>query len=175
MPGIDPSIIVHKLNVSPSFLPIRQKKQVFTQERDKAIAEEVQKLLEADFIREVYYPDWLANVVMVKKANGKWMICVDFTNLNKACPKDSYPLLRIDTLVDSTARHQLLSFMDAFLVYNQIKMEEANQEKTSFVTNQGLFCYKVIPFRLKKCWGNIPEVNEKNVCTLDWEECTSLC
>ena len=70
MPGIDPSIIVHKLNVSPSFLPIRQKKQVFTQERDKAIAEEVQKLLEADFIREVYYPDWLANVVMVKKAIG---------------------------------------------------------------------------------------------------------
>ena len=76
------------------------------------------KLLEADFIREVYYPDWLANVVMVKKANGKWRMCVDFTDLNKACPKNNYPLPRIDTLVDSTARHQLLSFMDAFLGYN---------------------------------------------------------
>ena len=83
MPGIDPSIIVHRLNISPSFSPIWQKKQVFAYERDKAIAEEVQKLLEADFIREVYYPDWLANAIMVKKANGKWRMCVDFMNLNK--------------------------------------------------------------------------------------------
>ena len=72
MPGIDPSVIVHRLNVNPASSPIRQKKQVFTPERDKAIAEEVRKLLEASFIQEVYYPDWLANVVMVKKANGKW-------------------------------------------------------------------------------------------------------
>ena len=97
----------------------------------------------------MYYLDWLANVVMVKKANGKWRMCVDFIDLNKACPKDSYPLLRIDTLVDSTMRHQLLSFMDAFSGYNQIRMEETNQEKTSFVTSQGLFCYKVMPFGLK--------------------------
>ena len=83
-------------------------------------------MLEADFIREVYYLDWLANVVMVKKANGKWRMCVDFTDLNKAYPKDSSPLPRIDTLVDSTATHQLLSFMDAFSGYNQIKMEEAD-------------------------------------------------
>ena len=86
---------------------------------------------------------------MVKKANGKWRICVDFTDLNRACPKDSYLLPQIDTLVDSTTRHQLLSFMDVFLGYNQIKMEEANQEKTSFVTDQGLLCYKVMPFGLK--------------------------
>ena len=149
MPGINPKIIVHKLNVSPIFSPIRQKKRVFAQERDKAIAKEVRKLLEANFIREVYYPDWLANVIMVKKAKGKWRMYVDFTDLNKACPKDSYRLLRIDTLVDSTARHQLLSFMDAFLGYNQIKMEEADQAKTSFVTSQGLFCYKVMTFELK--------------------------
>ena len=118
MLGIDPSVMVHKLNVSPSFLPIQQKKRVFAQERDKAIVEEVRKLLEAGFIREVYYPDWLVNVIMVKKANGNWRMCVDFTDLNKACPKDRYPLPRIDTLVDSTARHQLLSFMDAFSGYN---------------------------------------------------------
>lgn len=86
---------------------------------------------------------------MVKKANGKWRMCVDFTNLNKACPKDSYPLPRIDQLVDSTAGHKLLSFMDAFSSCNQIRMDEADQEKTSFVTSQGLFCYKVMPLGLK--------------------------
>ena len=149
MPGIDPSIMVRKLNVSPSIPPVRQKKRVFAQERDKAITDEVRKLLEAEFIREVYYSDWLANVVMVKKANGKWRICVDFTDLNKACPKDSHPLPQIDVLVDSIARNQLLSFMDAFSSYNQIKMKEADQKKTSFVTSQGLFCYKVMLFRLK--------------------------
>ena len=103
----------------------------------------------AKFIRKVYYPNWLANVVMVKKANGKWRMCVDFTDLNKAFPKDSYPLSRIDQLVDSTAGHKLLSFMDAFSGYNQIQMDEADQEKTSFITSQGLFCYKVMPFDLK--------------------------
>ena len=86
---------------------------------------------------------------MVKKANGKWRMCVDFTDLNKACPKDSYLFPRIDTLVDSMARNQLLSFMDAFSSYNQIKMEKTDQEKTSFMTSQGLLCYKVKPFGLK--------------------------
>ena len=97
---------------------------MFAQERDKVIAKEVQKSLEANFIREVYYLDWLANVVMVKKTNGKWRMCVYFTDLNRACPKDSYSLPWIDMLVDSTVRHQLLSFMDAFSGYNQIKMEK---------------------------------------------------
>ena len=86
---------------------------------------------------------------MVKKANGKWRMCVDFTNLKKACPKDSYLLPRVDVLVDSIAQHQLLSFMDAFSGYNQIRMDEADQKKTSFVTSQGLFCNKVMPFGLK--------------------------
>ena len=74
---------------------------------------------------------------------------MDFTNLKKFCPKDSYPLPQVNILVDSIAQHQLLRFMGAFLGYNQIRMDEANQEKTSFVTNQGLFCYKVMPFDLK--------------------------
>ena len=82
------------------------------------MTEEVENLLEAGFIREVFYPDWLANMVMVKKSNGKWRMCVDFTDLNKACPKDSFPLLRIDQLLDLTAGHKLLSFMDAFSGYN---------------------------------------------------------
>jgi len=140
---------VHKLNVSPFFPPICQKKRVFVLERDQAIAKEVHKLLEADFIKEVYYPDWLANIVMVKKANGKWRMSIEFTDLNKACLKDSYPFLWVDALVNSTTQHQLLSFMDAFSSYNQIRIEEMDQEKTSFVTNQGLFCYKVMSFGLK--------------------------
>jgi hypothetical protein len=105
--------------------------------------------MDADFIREVHYPDWLANVVMVKKSTGKWRMCVDFTDLNKACPKDSFPLPRIDLLVDSTAGHNLLSFMDAFSGYNQIRMHENDQEATSFITDHGLYCYKVMPFGLK--------------------------
>ena len=83
-------------------------------------------MVTAEFVQEGYYPNWLANVVMVRKANGKWRMCVDFTDLNKACPKDSYPLPHIDQLEDSTARHQLLSFIDVFSRYNQIKMDEAD-------------------------------------------------
>ena len=139
MPGIDPSVITYQLNVYPCSKPVHQKKRVFVPERDKTIKEEVQKLTTTQFIKKVYYPDWLANVVMEKKANGKWRMCVDFTDLNKACPKDSYTLPRIDQLVDSTAGHQLLSFMDAFSGYNQIKMNEVDQEKTSFITSQGFF------------------------------------
>ena len=86
--------------------------------RNKAVTEEVEKLLEVDFIREVFYLDWLANVVMVKKTNGKWRMCLDFVDLNKACPKDSFLLPRIDQLVDTTVGHKLLSFMDAFSGYN---------------------------------------------------------
>ena len=85
----------------------------------------------------------------MKKANEKWRMCVDFTNLNKACPKDSFPLPRINQLVDSTAGHKLLTFVDAFSGYNQIKMAEEDQEKTAFITSQGLYCYKVMPFGLK--------------------------
>ena len=111
--------------------------------------EEVEKLLTTGFIREVYYPEWLANVIMAKKSNGKWCMCVDFTDLNRAYPKDCFPLPRIDQLVDSTIGHELLTFMDAFSGYNQIHMNEEDQEKTAFVTSQGLYCYKVMPFGLK--------------------------
>ena len=91
----------------------------------------------------------LTSLILVKKANGKWRMCVNFTDLNKACSKDSFPLLRIDQLVDSTARHKLLTFMDAFSGNNQIRMTEEDQEKTTFITSQGLYYYKVIPFGLK--------------------------
>ncbi|KAL5539002.1 hypothetical protein UlMin_044709 [Ulmus minor] len=93
--------------------------------------------------------NFLPNVVLVKKANGNWRVCVDFTDLNKACPKDSFPLPRIDQLVDATAGHELLSFMDAYSGYNQIRMHQPDQEHTAFLTDQGLYCYKVMPFGLK--------------------------
>ena len=94
-------------------------------------------------------PKWLANVFMVKKVNGKWRMCVDFTDLNMAYPKDSFPLPQINQLIDSTTRHKLLTFMDAFSRYNQIQMLEEDWEKMNFITNQGLYCYRVMPFGLK--------------------------
>ena len=149
MGGIDLAVITHRLNVSPSFKPVKQKRRSFTPKRQKAINEEVGKLLKANAIREVEYPGWLANVVLVKKENGKWWLCIDFTNINRAFPKDSFPLPRIDLIADATASHELLSFMDAFSSYNHISMDPRDQEKTSFVTGQGTYCYQVMPFGLK--------------------------
>jgi hypothetical protein len=149
MPGISLEEIVHVLNVDPDMKLVKQKRRKFAPERVEAITVEVEKLLKVQFIEEVYYPDWLANVVLVRKSNGKWRMCVDFTDLNKACPKDSFPLPRIDALVDSTSGYELLSFMDAFSGYNKILMHPEDQEKTTFITDRGLYCYKVMPFGLK--------------------------
>ena len=149
MGGIDPAVITHRLNVSSSFKPVKQKRRSFAPERQKAINEEVDKLLQENAIREVEYPKWLANVVLVKKANDKWWLCINFTDINRVCPKDSFLLPRIDLIVGATAGHELLSFMDAFSGYNQISMDPSNQEKTSFVTGQGTYCYRVMPFGLK--------------------------
>ena len=149
MGGIDPTVITHRLNVSPSFKPDKQKRRSFAPERQKVINEEVGKLLQAGEIKEVEYPEWLANIVLVKKVNDKWRLYIDFTDVNRACPKDSFPLPRIDLIVDATADHELLTFMDAFSGYNQISMDPDDQEKTSFVTGQGTYCYRVMPFGLK--------------------------
>ena len=149
MGGIDPTVITHRLNVSPSFKPIKKKRRSFALERKKAINEEVGKLLQAGVIKEVEYPELLPNVVLVKKANGKWQLCIDFTDINRACPKDSFPFSRIDLIIDATTGHELLIFMDAFSGYNQISMDPDDQEKTSFITAQGTYCYPVMPFGLK--------------------------
>ena len=100
MPGIHPSIIYHKLVICPQAKPISQKKRKMREEQLKAIKEEVDKLLNANFIKEVRYSTWLTNVVMVKKAKDKWRICTNYTNLNRVCPKDAYPLPSIDMLVN---------------------------------------------------------------------------
>ncbi|KAK0603543.1 hypothetical protein LWI29_006081 [Acer saccharum] len=150
MLGIDRSVISHNLAVNEKCKPVVQKRRSFNPERSAAIKEEVSKLLAARSIREVKYPEWVANVVLVKKKNNQWRMCVDFTDLNKACPNDSFPLPRIDQLVDATAGHETLSFMDAYSGYNQIKMHKPDEEKTAFTTDQGLYCYTVMPFGLKK-------------------------
>ena len=142
-------MITHRLNVNPSFKPIKQKRRSFAPERQKVINEEVGKLLQAKAIREVEYPEWLANVVLVKKANGKWRLCIDFTYINRACLKDSFPLPWIDLIIDAKVGHELLSFKDAFSGYNQISMDPSDHEKTSFVTSQGTYYYRVMPFGLK--------------------------
>ncbi|XP_022872734.1 uncharacterized protein LOC111391716 [Olea europaea var. sylvestris] len=149
MPGIDPEVVVHMLNTKPRTHPVKQRKRQFAPERRQVINEEINKLIKAQFIREVNYPDWLTNVVLVKKACGKWRVCIDFTDLNKGCPKDSYPLPRIDDLVDSTSGHKLYSFLDAFSGYHQILMTEEDQEKTSFMADSAIYYYKVMPFGLK--------------------------
>ncbi|KAK0592827.1 hypothetical protein LWI29_026166 [Acer saccharum] len=124
MPRIDPKVITHYLSINPEFHPVVQKRQLFNLERSIAIKKEVKKLLSARSIREVKYSKWVANLVLVKKKNNQWRMCVDFTDLNKACPKDSFPLPRIDQLVDATAGHELLSFMDEYSGYNQIRMKK---------------------------------------------------
>ena len=99
---------------------------------------------------ERHYPDWLANPIPVKKKSDNWRICIDFTNLNQACPKDRSPLPRIVQLVDTTIGYELLSFMDAYLGYNQIKIHPPDEDKAMFITDWGIYCYKLMPFRLKK-------------------------
>ncbi|CAL9029510.1 unnamed protein product [Prunus brigantina] len=145
MPGIDPQIICHRLHVNPAIKPVAQKRRNFAPERVIIIEAEIDKLLAAGFIEEVSYAEWLANVVLVaKKDKGLWRVCVDYTDLNKACPKDNFPLPRIDQLVDSTSGNQLLSFMDAYSGYNQIMMHEDDRAKTSFIT-------KEVPTAIKSC------------------------
>ena len=114
MPGIDLDFLCHHLSMDATVRPVRQRRRKFNEERRLVVREETQKLLSAGHIREIQYPEWLANVVLVKKANGKWRMCVDFTDLDKACPKDSYPLPSIDALVDSASGCEILSFLDAF-------------------------------------------------------------
>ncbi|XP_074377973.1 uncharacterized protein LOC141719490 [Apium graveolens] len=148
MVGIDPGIMCHRLNILLNCTGIRQKRHPVSGERAISLKEEVNRLLEVGLIKESFYPEWLANQVLMKKPNGKWRTCVDFTDLNKACLKDSFPLPQIDQLVHAMAGHALLSFMDAYSSYNQIPMYGPDQEHTSIITDRGLYCYIGMPFGL---------------------------
>jgi len=121
----------------------------------------MKKLLNADHIREIQFPEWLANVVLVKKANGKWRMYVDFIDLNKAFPKDSYPLLSIDALVESASGCKMLSFLDAFSRYNQIKMHPSDECKTTFMTETSCYCYTVMLFGLKNAGATYQRLMDK--------------
>ncbi|XP_073138220.1 uncharacterized protein [Henckelia pumila] len=149
LPGIPSEYALHHLNVDPRMKPVKQKKRSFGAEKNKHILAEVEKLVKNNYIRPILYPEWLENVVLVPKQGGKWRLCIEFTDLNKACPKDLFPLPRIDLLVDSTAGCELLSFLDAYQGYNQIALAPKDQEKASFITDQGIYCYEVMPFGLK--------------------------
>lgn len=128
-PGIDINVTCHELNIDPTFKPVKQKRRKLESERATAVNEEVKKLLKVDSITEVWYPDWLANPVVVKTKNQNWRVCIDFTDLNKACPKDSFPLPHINRLVEATTGNKLRSFMDAFSGYNQIMMNPDDSKK----------------------------------------------
>jgi hypothetical protein len=149
MPGIPREVAEHSLDIRVGAQPVKQSLRRFDEEKHRAIGEEVHKLLAAGFIKQVFHPEWLANPVLVKKKGGKWRMCVDYTGLNKACPKVPYPLPRIDQIVDSTAGCETLSFLDAYSCYHQIKMKESDQLVTSFITPFGMYCYTTMPFGLR--------------------------
>ena len=146
---VDPEFIMHKLNMDPLFSPKEQKLKRSAKEHVEAVRSEVRRLREAGAIREAFFPKWQANTIVVKKKNGKWKVCVDFTDLNRACPKDLFPMPKIDQLVDATYRHPKMSFLDAFQGYHQIALAPKDQEKTAFISPDANYYYTVMPFGLK--------------------------
>ncbi|CAJ2645078.1 unnamed protein product [Trifolium pratense] len=161
MPGLDPNIACHQLTIDPTALPIVQRRRRQSPEKSEAAEKCVKDLLEANFISEARYTTWLSNVVLVKKSNGKWRMCCDYTDLNRACPKDSYPLPCIDRLVDNSSGFKLLSFMDAYSGYNQIPMAVADREKTAFMTESSNYYYNVMPFGLKNAGATYQRMMNK--------------
>jgi hypothetical protein len=118
--GVNRDVIEHSLNVDPAIRPRKQKLRKMSDDKAEGERNEVKRLLSVEVIREVTYLEWLANTVMVKKANGKWRMCIDFTNLKKACPKDEFPLPRIDSLVDAAATSELMSLLNYYSGYHKI-------------------------------------------------------
>ncbi|GJU01950.1 reverse transcriptase domain-containing protein [Tanacetum coccineum] len=161
MTGVPRSIAEHRLNIREGYSPVRQKKRGQAPERAKAIQTEVQKLVEAGIMREVYYHEWLSNPVMVKKHDGSWRMCVDFTDLNKACPQDCYPLPEIDWKVESLCGYPFKCFLDAYKGYHQIQMAESDEEKTAFHTSHGVYCYTKMPFGLKNAGATYQRLVDK--------------
>lgn len=149
MPGLDTDMVVHHLTIIPGMRPVIQKLCKLRPEWSLKVHDEVIKQYEAGFLMVTNYPEWLANIVSVPKKDGKVRMCIDYSYLNKASPKEDFPLPHIDLLVDNAAGPGLLSLMDGFSGYNQIKMAEEDMEKTSFITHWGTFCYVVMPFSLK--------------------------
>ena len=149
MPGVPRELAEHHLKTDPKLKPVKQFLHRFNDERRDTIGEEIARLLATGFIMEVFYPEWLANPVLVLKKNMTWHMCIEYTDLNKACPKDPFALPRIYQIIDSTAGCELLCFLHAYSGYDQLKMALEDQEKTTFITPFGIFCYTSMPFGLK--------------------------
>jgi hypothetical protein len=150
MPEVPSELIEHSLNVDPKAIPERQHLRRFADNRRDAIKKELTKPLTAGFIREVFHLEWLANPVLVRKKNSnEWRMCVDYTDINKHCPKDPFGLLRIDQAMESTAGYDLLCFLDSYSGYHQIAIKEEDQEETAFITPFGVYCYMTMSFGLK--------------------------
>ncbi|GJW61765.1 reverse transcriptase domain-containing protein [Tanacetum coccineum] len=149
------------MNIREGCPPVRQKKRGQAPERNKAIQEEVEKLVDAGIMKEVHYQSWLSNPVMVKKHDETWRMCVDFKDLNNACPKDCYPLPEIDWKIESLCGYPFKYFLDAYKGYHQIKMAKEDEEKMEFTTNQGIFCYSKTPFGLKNARATYQRLVDK--------------
>jgi hypothetical protein len=158
LPRVPREVIEHKLAVDHTVCPMKQKVRCQAQDRQEFIIEEVLKLEAAGVVRRIVHSTWTANPVVVTKPNLKKRMCVDFTDLNRACPKDPFPLPRIDQIVDSTAGCDLLCFLDSFSGYHQIRMVVEDEEKTAFITPLGCFCYTWMPFRLKNAGATFQRV-----------------
>jgi len=141
--------------------PISLKKRELGDEKRLTAKEEADKLVSAGFIMEARYTTWLANVVMVTKPNGNWRMCVDYRNINSACPKDTYPLPNIDRLVDGAVGHKIMSFLDAYSGYNQISMHPRDKEKRVFMTADANYYYEVISFGLKNAGATYQRLMDK--------------
>ena len=139
-------VITHKLGINCSFRPIHQREENSLQKEIPSSKKKSRDYWKRRWSGEVKFPRWLANVVVVQKKKGKWRVCVDFTNLNKACSKDPFPLPHIDSMVDATAGHEMLTFMDASSGFQQIQMEPSDQEDTAFMTPTSIYCYIAMPF-----------------------------
>jgi hypothetical protein len=159
--GVNRDVIEHSLHVDPSFRPRKQRLRKMSYDKAEGARNKVKRLLSAGVIREVKYPEWLANTVMVKKANGKWRMCIDFTDLNKSCPKDEFPLPRIDSLVDAAASLELMSLLDCYSGYHQIWMKKEDEPKTSFITPSGTYCFLRMPEGLKNARGSFSRMIAK--------------
>jgi hypothetical protein len=159
--GVNRDGIEHSLNVDPSFRPRKQRLQKMSDDKAEGDRNEVKRLLSAGVIIDVTYPEWLANTIMVKEANGKWRMCIDFTDLNKACPKDDFPLPRIDSLVDAAASSKLMSLLDCYSGYHQIWMKKEDEPKTSFITPSGTYYYLRMPEGLKNAGGSFSRMTAK--------------
>jgi hypothetical protein len=161
MLGVHRELAKHSLDVSKTAKPIKKKLRRFVKDRKEVIRVEILKLLAAGFIRECKNLVWLTKPVLVPKKTGQWRMCIDYTDLNCHCPKDPFPLPRIDQVVDSTAESALLCFLDCYSGYHQIALKVSDQDKMAFITPDGIYCYTTMTFGLKNAGATYQKAIQK--------------